>query len=862
MSVSIVTGASRGIGLEITRSLLANNSAVVTISRSVSDELRGLQSLQLDIIQGDVADRDISKLAVDTAIAKHGKLDCVILNHGILSPVGRIADVDVAEVTQNMNINFVSLLHTIQLALPHLRDSRGKILMVSSGAATGAYAAWGAYNASKAAMNTLAKTLAGEEKGVVSLAIRPGVVDTGMQEDIRRVGKTHMPPEMHSKFVELHSQGKLVKPQDTARVYANLAISSVNENLSNLSGQFLSWDGKYTRFCTTCSAYVMSSNLHTDNTKLKHTFENYKLRLNESVTSTAYNLPNDLVIDKIDTQLGYKEFAKRVALNDLFVNQHRDLQMLFFARCSSELVAFTVDITDDTTHSTHSTHDENATTQQQQQNQPRTPSPHYTPLLAFPPLLNADKAFDTPSAASLNSAQWALSDGSGRLFVCGGAGNAERAKELLYNGNLSPFFIHLYVPSLNTLVISTTLTFESDDVTKKTQFDLLAVDLASASETLNDGVLWRLRTLDYPCLVDYVDGEWVVGSASGFCGVEKDGSIEGVAGAADGATDAEQTQKGEQADQRHPPAQYGWSQDDDTVTVSVKLDHIGEKNSYAPVIHTNQIKLPSLNPEFVPLYADVDPEESTWTLNRQLSLLEVDLSKKSQSHVRWVDLFDQSFTPPFGTVDETRSKEDLEEALQSMEKYTQEGHVDGTQEPQLRPGGLNDIPSLAKGEMDDSVDSSVGKTMVMTRFRDVSELTAYPAHQLLSTPLPSYPSPHPSIVISHDVSLSGTLFDLGTLSHLDTFAALPFVMASKRDLRFAYHLSNSLVVVFEGGKIEGAGNAYIYYQCEGDGVSAAQSVVQIGGHQKGALLGVSYFHSKHLLVALCENCLVILSNLI
>ncbi|TIB31756.1 hypothetical protein E3P86_03276 [Wallemia ichthyophaga] len=222
MSVSIVTGASRGIGLEITRSLLANNSAVVTISRSVSDELRGLQSLQLDIIQGDVADRDISKLAVDTAIAKHGKLDCVILNHGILSPVGRIAD----------------------LALPHLRDSRGKILMVSSGAATGAYAAWGAYNASKAAMNTLAKTLAGEEKGVVSLAIRPGVVDTGMQEDIRRVGKTHMPPEMHSKFVELHSQGKLVKPQDTARVYANLAISSVNENLSNLSGQFLSWDGE------------------------------------------------------------------------------------------------------------------------------------------------------------------------------------------------------------------------------------------------------------------------------------------------------------------------------------------------------------------------------------------------------------------------------------------------------------------------------------------------------------------------------------------------------------------------------------------------------------------------------------------
>lgn len=52
-------------------------------------------------------------------------------------------------------------------------------------------AGWGAYNASKAAMNSLGRTLANEEEDLVVVSVRPGVVGTEMQEKIREIGKFH-----------------------------------------------------------------------------------------------------------------------------------------------------------------------------------------------------------------------------------------------------------------------------------------------------------------------------------------------------------------------------------------------------------------------------------------------------------------------------------------------------------------------------------------------------------------------------------------------------------------------------------------------------------------------------------------------
>lgn len=121
--------------------------------------------------------------------------------------------------------------------MPSLRESRGRIILCSSGAATGAYPTWGAYGASKAALNHLGMTLAVEEPEVTTIAIRPGVVDTDMQKSIREVHHEVMDAKDAAKFAELKSTGGLLKPEQPGHVMARLSLDAPTD----LSGKFLTW---------------------------------------------------------------------------------------------------------------------------------------------------------------------------------------------------------------------------------------------------------------------------------------------------------------------------------------------------------------------------------------------------------------------------------------------------------------------------------------------------------------------------------------------------------------------------------------------------------------------------------------------
>lgn len=236
----LLTGGSRGIGLGVLRSLLETYHArVVTISRSLPAELEELSTKypdNLTILQGDLTEESIHFQAVSTAISKYGSLDAVILNAGALE-LGRVADpaLDVARWKAQFDINFFALLHTLHAAVPELRKTKGRVIFVSSGAAVKGVAGWGPYSASKAAMNSLTRTLATEEPDITSVALRPGTVDTGMLVTIKgELGGAAMTAEEHKKFQEL----KLLETSVPGQILAALAVGATSE----LSGGFYSWD--------------------------------------------------------------------------------------------------------------------------------------------------------------------------------------------------------------------------------------------------------------------------------------------------------------------------------------------------------------------------------------------------------------------------------------------------------------------------------------------------------------------------------------------------------------------------------------------------------------------------------------------
>ncbi|KAF9008999.1 hypothetical protein BDQ17DRAFT_1448650 [Cyathus striatus] len=240
----VVTGASKGIGLAVTRYLLHNfKTNVVAISRTVSPELSQLSSDSLLIISKDITDEEGLASAIELGAKTYHGIDGLILNAGTLDPLCRIADdTPLSAWKKHFDVNFFSLVTAVKVALPYLRKSQhgGRIVFVSSGAAVKGVPGWGPYNAGKAAMNSLCRTLGEEETDIVSVAVRPGMVDTGMQVALRDTGARHMDDKDHELFVRTHAEGKLVKPEDCGYVIAALALQAPKA----LTGQFVQWNGE------------------------------------------------------------------------------------------------------------------------------------------------------------------------------------------------------------------------------------------------------------------------------------------------------------------------------------------------------------------------------------------------------------------------------------------------------------------------------------------------------------------------------------------------------------------------------------------------------------------------------------------
>lgn len=183
--VALITGASRGFGAALARSLNHEGWRLVLDARD-SDQMRALASElpSARTIRGDVTDAS-HRASLAAAVGRlGGGLDLLVNNASSLgaTPLPGLATYPLADLRQVFETNVLAPVALTQLLLPALRESAGIVVNISSDAAVEAYAGWGGYGSSKAALDQISAVLAAEEPSLRVYAVDPGDMRTDMHQ--------------------------------------------------------------------------------------------------------------------------------------------------------------------------------------------------------------------------------------------------------------------------------------------------------------------------------------------------------------------------------------------------------------------------------------------------------------------------------------------------------------------------------------------------------------------------------------------------------------------------------------------------------------------------------------------------------
>ena len=192
-STALITGASRGLGRALALALASAGARVVLVARegtalrAVRDTIRATGG-EAHAIAADVADRDAIHAITGQAAALVGPVDLLVNNASTLgpTPLRLLLDTDCEDLLRALAVNLVGPFRlTKAVAGPMVLRGRGTIVNVTSDAAVEAYDHWGAYGASKAALDQLGRVWAAElaGTGVRLLTIDPGEMNTRMHAD-------------------------------------------------------------------------------------------------------------------------------------------------------------------------------------------------------------------------------------------------------------------------------------------------------------------------------------------------------------------------------------------------------------------------------------------------------------------------------------------------------------------------------------------------------------------------------------------------------------------------------------------------------------------------------------------------------
>ncbi len=187
--VALITGASRGLGLEVARAYARHGLRLILTARGAealqvaADDLA--RTTEVVAVPADVGNPTDADRLVEAGLQRFGRIDVLVNNASELgpSPMPDLEHLPVESLADVLRVNVVGSLKLMQLVLPGMKARRsGLILNVTSDAGVQAYPTWGGYGASKAALEHLSRVLVAELEGsgVRVFVVDPGDMNTAM----------------------------------------------------------------------------------------------------------------------------------------------------------------------------------------------------------------------------------------------------------------------------------------------------------------------------------------------------------------------------------------------------------------------------------------------------------------------------------------------------------------------------------------------------------------------------------------------------------------------------------------------------------------------------------------------------------
>ncbi|MEP2989838.1 MAG: SDR family oxidoreductase [Parasphingorhabdus sp.] len=237
--IAFITGGNSGIGLASAQEFATQGATVAILARTQEKADSALEQIEGDAIAviGDVSDLVSLRAAYQSISEKYGHLDIVMASAGI-APPGQFSDVSADQFDEIFDVNVKGSFFTVQYALPLLREG-SSVILVSSSLNEMGMEGFSVYNASKAAIRSLARSLTLDltKIGARINVLSPGPVKT---EVLEKTGMTaEQIKEQYAIFDDVLAAGRAGRPEEMAKT----ALFLASEDSSYMYGAEIQADG-------------------------------------------------------------------------------------------------------------------------------------------------------------------------------------------------------------------------------------------------------------------------------------------------------------------------------------------------------------------------------------------------------------------------------------------------------------------------------------------------------------------------------------------------------------------------------------------------------------------------------------------